>query len=462
MSLAEDKIALEFTSSPESNKWLELIQSSNYSKALEELDSILNTNNFSILERLWWIRCQLHLNLLPISTLTSPLEEIYPQVIQSKDHSGLAISTFFKISKSLQEKSQSRLSLLMVERADEINKNHSSLNEQQNIELKNFYIQTLETELKNAQNKKENLQYISNLEKKLVDSKKTNKKSEWTLNHIIGNNNLENSKSETNSEKTTTTHKNADLKPKYNLVKYAIVLLLLLFAAHFALTRSQDSEAQLALSLPMPNSKPLEPKFNFGKNPSILSGVEKRLESLGDSSSSQASIATNPSEVDAQAITQANNIEVPEAIQDEELESISGTTKGEEQIPKTKIPRLDPKNVGAANVETVEQSPRRAGVAPSLPEIINNEPRIPEGKTLEGKILQSYEVEVFEPPLVYQTITGSEVLSAPSLLSKSMARLEPGTHIYVIKKMGLWLEIRSTGGRIGYIYAQDAEQIKQN
>ncbi len=78
MNLADDKTALEFTASNNStsnnSSWLELVRAANHNKALEELDTILNTNNYSVLERLWWIRCQLNLNLLPISTLTSPPE----------------------------------------------------------------------------------------------------------------------------------------------------------------------------------------------------------------------------------------------------------------------------------------------------------------------------------------------------------------------------------------------------
>jgi hypothetical protein len=80
-------------------------------------------------------------------------------------------------------------------------------------------------------------------------------------------------------------------------------------------------------------------------------------------------------------------------------------------------------------------------------------------KALDGSPLRSYEVEKFDPPLVFETITGTNVLSAPSLLSPSITRLDAHTHIQVTARMGFWLEILSNHGRIGYIYAQDATEL---
>ncbi|HMO17149.1 MAG TPA: SH3 domain-containing protein [Oligoflexia bacterium] len=79
-------------------------------------------------------------------------------------------------------------------------------------------------------------------------------------------------------------------------------------------------------------------------------------------------------------------------------------------------------------------------------------------RALDGSVLRSYEVERFEPPRVFETLTSTNVLSAPSLLAPSITRLEAGTPIQVTARMGLWIEIRSNAGKIGYIYAQDATE----
>ena len=460
-NLAEDKTALEFTpnnSGSNSTEWLEQIRSKDFNAALLKLDALLNTNNSSLLERLWWIRCQLNLNLLPASTLTSPLEEIFPNALQNSDCAGLAITTFYKAGKSLSEKNQSRLSLLMLERASSVSEKYSILSAELKNELQQAHHNAIETEIKNAQLKKESITYISELEAKLAKIKKSpekkvaeKKKSEWT----------------NNSESTQLPEKTADETPilnsnnRFNYRPYIIALILLL-AGYFVFTsKYRAPDDQLAISLPLPNLEPINPMLTFETKKSVLSGVEQRIASLGKASSESSALSSSSSDgVDSQALEDANKIDVPTPTEEEELESISGTTPGEEQIPQAKIPRLDPKTIGASKVDTVDQSPRRAGIEPSLPDILNNEPRIPEGKTLDGKVLQSYEVEQFNPPLRYSTIAATEVLSAPSLLSKSLARLETDTHVDVTKKMGLWLEIRSTGGRIGYIYAQDAEETK--
>jgi len=79
-------------------------------------------------------------------------------------------------------------------------------------------------------------------------------------------------------------------------------------------------------------------------------------------------------------------------------------------------------------------------------------------RALDGSALQSYEVERYDQPQIYETITATNVLAAPSLLSQSITRLKSETPIHVTARMGLWLELISNEGKIGYIFAQDAEK----
>lgn len=77
-------------------------------------------------------------------------------------------------------------------------------------------------------------------------------------------------------------------------------------------------------------------------------------------------------------------------------------------------------------------------------------------KTLDGKPVQSYEVQNFPAPRRFKTLGITRVLSAPSMLSTEVARLQPDAKIVVLSAMGPWLELRSKNGTRGYIYAQDA------
>ena len=80
----------------------------------------------------------------------------------------------------------------------------------------------------------------------------------------------------------------------------------------------------------------------------------------------------------------------------------------------------------------------------------------PDLKTLDGKPVHSYEVQNFAAPRRYRTIVLTRVLSAPSMVSSEVARLQADAKIVVISSMGPWLELRSKNGLRGYVYAQDA------
>jgi hypothetical protein len=82
-------------------------------------------------------------------------------------------------------------------------------------------------------------------------------------------------------------------------------------------------------------------------------------------------------------------------------------------------------------------------------------------KTLDGKPVQSFEVRNFPAPRRYKTIVTTKVLTAPSMLSTEVARLQPDAKIVVISSMGPWLELRSKNGTRGYIYSQDAVPVEE-
>lgn len=82
------------------------------------------------------------------------------------------------------------------------------------------------------------------------------------------------------------------------------------------------------------------------------------------------------------------------------------------------------------------------------------------GRGLDGNPVHPVEVQQFVRPVSYRTIAPTKVLSAPSIVSSQVERLPVESKVEVTARMGQWLEIRSIGGRVGYIYAQDAVETK--
>lgn len=78
------------------------------------------------------------------------------------------------------------------------------------------------------------------------------------------------------------------------------------------------------------------------------------------------------------------------------------------------------------------------------------------GRGLDGSAVQPIEVEQYSHPAEFRIIAPTKVLSAPSIVSAQVENLPPNSKVEVTAKMGQWLEIRSVGGRVGYIYSQDA------
>lgn len=203
----------------------------------------------------------------------------------------------------------------------------------------------------------------------------------------------------------------------------------------------------------------------------------------------------------------ARSLPRPRTPEDDQLVTLDGRepVPVEQRLDPERAPVLDPARLSKLPVDTIDQNPLRApvepdgsgglvpprpdgtagGVAPSLPDVSRpgepppqvagrplpppvdrngqrvpydngGEPYDPQGITLDGQPVRAYRVEKLDEPVLYKTITATNVLAAPSLLAASVARLGPDTSVQVVTKIGQWLELRSTGGRRGYIYAQDA------
>lgn len=139
--------------------------------------------------------------------------------------------------------------------------------------------------------------------------------------------------------------------------------------------------------------------------------------------------------------------------------------------PEPSLPEYDPKNIANAEVQSVGQVPGRSDLTGLQADkegrvfgparTLENSPLHEAKRGLAGERVESVEVEQFTPPKHFKTLTATEVLSAPSLLAVSYAKIESGATVQVVARLGRWLELRSTGGRRGYIYAQNAEEVRQ-
>ena len=452
------KNTLNSTSNSNELDWFKSIEKKDFKSALDILEK---KSELSVHEKLWWIRSQLNLKLLPASTLVSPLEQVYEKI--TEENKTLAASTYLATCQSLINKKQSRLSVLTSKRAFELLKDPS---------IAQIYKDCLKNEIAEAREKKQTTSYISELETELENLEKNNLAStnKYTLGaetSATGGNRSLKSNETTNKEVTLKEVAQEKIAQKatskqkksfpFGYILAGLFFILLGLSYNFIFTKEQNHLARLDYNIKVP--QPLSPKIL----PSEIEAQDtKQKEIKGDK---QTNNLENNLETVEKRITSLNT-----NVEDENLENRIEDTAEEndtpdnynekviskaedyseeidlEPIPKEKIPDITKNR--PSRPELIDQSPKRVEsrrVSPSLPSA--------------SKGIKAYNVEEFDPPLKYKTITSTEVLSSPSLLSNSLARLKLDTHVLVTKKLGLWLEIRSTQGRIGYIYAQDASEI---
>ena len=81
--------------------------------------------------------------------------------------------------------------------------------------------------------------------------------------------------------------------------------------------------------------------------------------------------------------------------------------------------------------------------------------------TMDGTPLKPLEVTKFDEPKVFRVLKDVEVQASPSMLAKPVSKLEANSKVHAAARFGQWLEVVSTKGRKGYIFAQDAIELKE-
>ncbi len=475
--------------SEKDSSWVEALREGNFTRALTELEreGLPNAR-----ERLWWIRSQLELKKVPLGVLTSPLEETFSEMKEDQALEELLVVTLLSIATDGFLRDQRRLALIMLTRAFQLV--HTS------IHFKSAEKETIRTELKTHLSKelhelkaqtetvpKKKLQvqkdYIHLLEMQLAEieaikivasskpeaalpqtPRKEKISKQFTSKSIIEHG--------TRDEIPVSAH--AEIAASKNKANAMIVVGLVLSCAallFFFWSRSREGlRDRLAMATKAPNSgELLAPEihgFDFKSVGLITSpatsfeNIQSSLDKLSKNEKSELPPPSSPPEVEVE--------------KESSTDAATSTSKGEHRdAPKQEVavlpeedkkaPLLDPAKLSETKVEALgETFPSGSGVGGRVV-------RGPDGRLygppphrsggareLDGQELRGYEVNRFEPPKPYRTITETQVLEAPSLVAPSLSQLEANAKVQAVAQIGRWLEIRSTGGRVGYIYAQDA------
>ncbi len=468
---------------PQDTSWSENILKDDPSKddfkaALEKIELALESDSKNPELKLWWIRCQLEVGTLPLAALAAPLNEIAPEVQERQDLQALGCSTFVKAAISFFFREQLRLGVHMLRQANEFVDSLDS--SQANLLLTQSRI-VVTDEVENAPLRREEKSYLSELgdfasflDQKLTSiSKHSNGAADRPEQTTSTRSAILNSKSildEAKNNDNVSDLPDSNLKPVSpgnrkivqgdtgtGLRLFGILFLLgllgvFLFAWKYVFHDPAQGTvverlAAVTLDLETPQLITPSPESFSGAGGDaesiILDSVSSRLENLSRDPKGNNKQDPAKNEVDQEALKPENGNTLPNS--DDELVSMTNLPPARNAITDNNIPEITPDRFANTKVNDVGTSGRKAHADSGGSNKSNNasQPSQPKNQT-------------FNPPKLYRTITPTEVLSAPSLLAKSLARLEINTPVHVTKKMGHWLELRSTGGRTGFIYAQDA------
>ncbi len=443
-----------------------------------------------------WCYVQATNNVIPISFIAGSISEKFssPEIIQSAPD--LCSHIYLQVANLLQAENEHRLCLLLLE---PLLKEDSILGKQEKSELHNTIKKSIKVEILEAPLRKEDksyIQYIDELNKTLSSTSvksnhnKTKEVDEpsdktWELDSdttldtetILSEATSSLIGGENEIRQTKVTKKNHS-KFNFTYLVYGIILIAVIglvtqfgdlksryqtLATKFSQLFSSQTTGTL-YSMNLPNQKidpylpPLPPYSSLG-NSNKLDSISERLSNI---QTQESSTEVKPSP------TITAEIEVDK----DEIESLNVIPDAGTNIPSSvNIPLAKainvPQPIDLGNSEKgapIQEMPERKADGKLYTPPSTTDPVAGKSteRALDGSSLKSYEVEKFDPPELYKTITGTNVLSAPSLMSPSIGRLNVGATVRVTSIMGQWTEIRSEAGRLGYIFLKDLKKEEQS
>ncbi len=470
------------------------------------------------LEKIWWVRGQLATEGMPLAALTTPLSGIFEGLKNIPRLNSIACSSYFLLARQLAEKKQTRLAVLFYEHALEF-ASSLSLKDRTSLRslAAGVYRDELaraESKRESADYLAKLKSRAAELErvekpKPEIDRKASSSSDDQKPTLSISAKSIrsaEFSQKSIRDEDELRTISDVVKKPSspsqvkgFVLGVACVVLLLAAWDFGFkdrqsqpiivASSSSPESEKPVstpsptATPMPAPNAQPISNNSGseFKEVIEKAKAIDAKFDDLGerlknvtfkgiDKQKSIEELVKDP-EVDQAALKSKEATAAPKASAsptpgDDALASLDGT-KTNPQIDPGKVPMLDPNKLGSAppieiavptgakGTEPIEARDRnRDSIQPSLPQF--GGPPDPKGRGMDGGPVRSYPVERLSEAEVYRTITETNVLSAPSLLAQTVTRLPSETSVQVVSRVGQWLELRSVGGKRGFIYAQDA------
>ncbi len=473
--------------------WEQTFGREDYLSSLTEIENRLQSDPNSLPAKLAWFACQARANHIPVSALCSSLEDFSKKLTDKSELSAPAFATLADIGIRLLQRGQQRLAVSLLEDAAGFLNTSDKVPPNTSRNFMQLLVQALRDEKARAEVRRESKEYIQALKTKLEKFEKEAGKFQnqnADRNHVhkaqapgvlnakaILQQSWEESQREKSPNVVTQNEvmgRSANFKNLLIVGSSCLLVVGVLFAMWTVWQRETDSPhlaeietktpVSLALTLPDP-----------GRANSPAPGLEKTSLNLDKLSERLKKIDLSISDPKSEPGTAATSSPEPAAVKP--IERTPVATKPEEQLPaapegtvpaginetvdlgtagRTKAVDGMATNSLATNSAGLSVGPDGRVFGPPAP--ANNEMRDPG----TGKAVRSYEVEQFNRPLLYKTITRTRVFSAPSMLAVSITTLDPESTIQVVSKMGLWLELKSLAGRRGYIYAQDAQLIGED
>lgn len=527
--------------------WEDALKRGDFDAALSDIERVLNEerNGTSATARLWWARCQLQTNRVPLTALTAPVDEIFPAIKRDPKLQLLGCSTLALLSAKLTEKGQTRLGLVLLGNAFDLAAVTDAVSESTHQALGEAYAQAIDSELLKIEGKKDPKGYAASLKKQREGIRAGTKRGVKVTpsapaaappeerSFIWGDREFPDSTPTVVAEPLPPAPP-VKAEPKrvhlVSIIASVVVILVLLgsWDAVFVPAHLSDEEGEpgylLAMHSPalgapeqafkLPRLTPRSSDAIFEKLGSLgnnLDLVGERLKNIGGAKETRSAeeIRSDP-DVDTAALEgkegKALRLAKAPPREDDELESF-GAPKAEPTLSAERAPLLNPDRLAQLPVENVGTTPYRAPIedtaAPPTAQLPSGQlppaqqPRNdsvgplagrrdteglrmgPDGQmygpprdatsplitrevgtSIDGQPVRSYEVQRYPEPVLFRTIASTQVLSAPSFLATSIARLAPDTSIQVVSRMGQWLELRSIGGARGFILAQDAKEAR--
>jgi tetratricopeptide (TPR) repeat protein len=488
--LVQHFLKLERAASLPTQPWAAAFAEGLHLKAIELLDQVLATEPENTLARLVWIRSHLAAGQLPTTALCSPLEDVAKKLPTDRSTQGLAQAVFGTAAIALEQREQTRLAWSMIDKAVSISADDPS---NSSTCLLDYALQLLELEIDRADKKRESPLYKDSLAQAKIRLNAARAKSPQTAPEqeparpekaarVLSAKQLAESAVLDESSDIAIVPEKAQTSTRSKFYMVALGLLIAGFGAwqYFSQLATPVAVAEAPIQLAMDRTSSLvPPRLEVSANRPLnkkLESVGERLENLRNDPTEQGQ-SSDPNEVDPDKLKpeHASGLKVPISAENDEIEAIEGPDPIEE-----KVPAFDTAKIPATITQSVEQVGSTKNKMPIPPAALGNALSVDnQGRVfgpasnqdpaqrantptaLDGSQLKSYEVEQFNPPILFHTITATRVVSAPSILSSTLAELPENTPVHVSARMGRWLELRSTGGKVGYIFAQDAVQTRQ-